>query len=135
MTTQLQSSRLAAADALLRALSGQNFARIASTMDTEAQLSALLPHGLREFRGPDEIEAAFTRWFGDLDEFELVEGEIDKVGPRLHLRWRARVRGERLGAGWFSVEQQAYADDDGADGRFSRMVLLCSGYCPEGGAR
>lgn len=120
---------------MLRALSGQNFARIASTMDSDAHLSALLPRGVREFRGPDEIEAAFARWFGDLDEFELVEGEIDKIGPRLHLRWRVRVRGERLGAGWFSVEQQVYADDDGADGRFSRMVLLCSGYCPEDAAR
>lgn len=134
MTTQLQASRISRAGAFIEALSRQDFARMSSALDSAVELTALLPPGLREFHGPAEVTAAFTHWFGEVDDFELAEGEVDRVGPRLHLRWRARVRAERLGEGWFAVEQQAYVDDD-ADGRFSRMVLLCSGYCPEDGAR
>ena len=36
-----------------------------------------------------------------------------------------------LGAGWFTVEQQAYADA-GEDGRIARLDLVCTGYRPEG---
>ncbi len=40
-------------------------------------------------------------------------------------------RAERLGTGWFTVEQQAYADTaDG--GRIARLDLLCTGYRPGG---
>jgi hypothetical protein len=55
---------------------------------------------------------------------------VGAVGDRLHLRWRLRLRAERLGTGWFIVEQQAYADT-GDDGRISRLDLLCTGYRPE----
>ena len=37
---------------------------------------------------------------------------------------------ERLGDGWFIVEQQVYADA-GDDGRIARLDLLCTGYRPE----
>ena len=43
----------------------------------------------------------------------------------------ARLRAERLGAGWFTVEQQAYADTD-EGGRIAQLDLLCTGYRPEG---
>jgi hypothetical protein len=33
--------------------------------------------------------------------------------------------------GWFTVEQQAYADTD-ESGRIARLDLLCTGYRPEG---
>ncbi|HEY4455709.1 MAG TPA: hypothetical protein VGN81_15460 [Pseudonocardiaceae bacterium] len=131
MTTTTSVPRLSAAGTFIEALAGQDFARMASTVDADTQLTALLPPGLREFTGPDAIAAAFTGWFGDVDEFELVEADIGKIGPRLHLRWRIRVRAAWLGAGSFVVEQQVYADE-GADGRLSRLALVCSGYCPDG---
>jgi len=80
--------------------------------------------------GARRDRATFARWFGDTDEFDLVEAVVGEVGARLHLRWRARLRAARLGDGWFVVEQQVYADTT-ADGRIARMSLLCSGYCPE----
>ena len=52
------------------------------------------------------------------------------IGTRLSLRWRLRLQAERLGPGWFVVEQQAYADI-GDDGRIERLSLLCSGYLAE----
>ena len=54
------------------------------------------------------------------------------MGGLLHLHWRLRLRAERLGAGWFTVEQQVYADTD-ESGRIARLDLLCTGYRPEGG--
>lgn len=52
------------------------------------------------------------------------------VGGRLHMRWRLRLRAARLGSGWFTVEQQVYADADGS-GRIARLDLLCTGYRAE----
>ena len=80
----------------------------------------------------EEIAGQFARWFGDTRDFELVEATLGEVGGRLQLRWRLRLRAERLGAGWFTVEQQAYADA-GEDGRIARLDLVCTGYRPEGG--
>ncbi|MGV9360611.1 hypothetical protein [Amycolatopsis sp. NPDC003731] len=114
----------------LDGLAAQDFARLASAFAGGAQLSALVPRGLREAQGAAEIQAVFTRWFGDTLAFELVAADVSRIGFRLHLRWRARLRAERLGDGWFVVEQQAFADTE-AGGRITRMSLLCSGYCPD----
>jgi hypothetical protein len=78
------------------------------------------------------IVKQFASWFGNTERFELVETTFGKVGGRLHLQWRLRLQAERLGSGWFVVEQQAYADtDDG--GRIAGLDLLCTGYRPEAG--
>ena len=80
---------------------------------------------------PRRSPAQFARWFGDTEDFELIEATVGEVGGRLHLHWRLRLQAERLGAGWFTVEQQAYADTaDG--GRIARLDLLCTGYRAEG---
>ncbi|MGW5742936.1 nuclear transport factor 2 family protein [Amycolatopsis sp. NPDC003861] len=115
----------------LDGLAAQDFTRLAAAFAGDAQLSALVPRGLREAHGADGIRATFTRWFGDTLAFELLSSGASEIGPRLHLHWRARLRAARLGDGWFVVEQQAFADT-GADGRITRMSLLCSGYCPDG---
>jgi hypothetical protein len=120
----------AVAGAFLDALAAQNFARVAATLDDAAHLSALLPHGLAAWDGPDQISAAFRRWFGEVDRFELVDAVIGAVGPRLHLRWRVRVQAEARGEGWLVIEQQVYADA-GSDGLLTRLALLCSGFHPE----
>jgi hypothetical protein len=73
----------------------------------------------------------FAGWFGDTGDFDLVEATVGEVGGRLRLRWRLRLRAERLGPGWFTVEQQAYAGT-AEDGRIARLDLLCTGYRPEG---
>jgi hypothetical protein len=119
------------AEVFLDGLATQDFARLASALAGDAHLSALVPRGLREARGADGIRATFTRWFGDTLGFELVSSGVSAIGLRSHLHWRARLRASRLGDGWFVVEQQAFADTD-ADGRITRMTLLCSGYCPDG---
>ncbi len=122
------------AGAFLEGLAAQDFPRMAETLDDDAHLRALVPVGLKEWHGPDEIIATFRRWFGDVEEFELVDALIGEVADRLHMRWRIRVRAQRHGEGWFVVEQQVYADA-GADGRIARLSLLCTGFRAETSSR
>ena len=123
--------QFALAGSFLEGLAAQDFAQLGGALAAGARLRALLPRGLREWTGAEAIAGQFARWFGDTEDFELVEATVGEVGGRLHLHWRLRLRAERLGAGWFTVEQQVYADTaDG--GRIVRLDLLCTGYRPEG---
>jgi hypothetical protein len=122
----------AAAGFFVEGLAAQDFAQLGGALAADACLRALLPSGLREWAGAEAIAHRFARWFGDTEDFELVEATVGEVGGRLHLQWRLRLQAERLGAGWFTVEQQAYADTD-ESGRIARLDLLCTGYRPEGG--
>jgi hypothetical protein len=124
--------QFARAGSFLEALAAQDFARMGGALAAHACLRALLPSGLREWAGADAIADRFAHWFGDTQDFDLVEATVGEVGGRLHLHWRLRLRAERLGAGWFTVEQQVYADAD-ESGRIARLDLLCTGYRPEGG--
>ena len=123
--------RPALAAAFLQGLADQDFATLGGARAADARLRALVPRGLREWTGGEAVAGRFARWFGDTEDFELVEATVGEVGGRLHLHWRLRLRAERLGAGWFTVEQQAYADTDDS-GRIARLDLLCTGYRPEG---
>jgi hypothetical protein len=120
------------AGAFLESLAAQDFAQLGGALAAGARLRALLPSGLREWAGAEIIADRFARWFGETEEFQLVDAAVSEVGGRLHLRWQLRLRAERLGPGWFTVEQQSYADTDG-DGRISQLDLLCTGYRPEAG--
>jgi hypothetical protein len=128
--TRSDAALFTVAGAFLDGLAAQDFSRIAATLDDAAHLSALLPRGLAEWDGPDQISAVFRQWFGEVDRFELVDAVIGGVGPRLHLRWRVRVQAEARGEGWLVIEQQVYADA-GPDGRLVRLSLLCSGFHQE----
>jgi hypothetical protein len=121
----------APAGSFLEGLAAQDFARLGGALTEDACLRALLPSGLREWAGAGAIVGVFARWFGDTEDFELIEATVGEVAGRLHLHWRPRLRAARLGPGWFTVEQQAYADTD-ASGRIARLDLLCTGYLPEG---
>ena len=122
--------RHAVAGTFLEGLASQDFDRLASRLSRDVHLRALVPSGLKEWDGAERVTATFRAWFGDVDDFELVDATVGEVGSRLHLRWRVRVQAERLGEGWFLVEQEAYADTDDED-RIQHLSLLCSGYCAE----
>ena len=118
------------AGTFLEGLAAQDFDRLASALSDDVHLRALVPPGLKEWDGAERVKATFTAWFGEVEEFELVDATVGEVGRRLTMRWRVRVRAEHLGKGWFVVEQQAYADT-GDDNRIQHLSLVCSGYCPE----
>ena len=115
------------AGSFLEGLAAQDFARLGGVLTADVRLRALLAGGFRELAGAEAIAAQFASRFGDTEDFEFVEGAVGEVGGRLRLHWLLRLRAERLGAGWFTVEQQAYADT-GDSGRIARLDLLCTGY-------
>ena len=116
----------------LDSLAAQDFPRLASALSDDAHLRALLPGEFRAWDGAERVTATFERWLGNTEEYELVDATVDAVGARLHLRWRAHLRAERLGDGWFVVDQEAYIDTD-ADDRICQLSLLCSGYVADEG--
>ena len=77
--------RPALAAAFLQGLADQDFDALVGTLAADARLRALLPKGLREWTGGEEIAGQFARWFGDTENFELVEATVGEVGGRLHL--------------------------------------------------
>jgi hypothetical protein len=121
----------APAESFVEGLAAQDFTELGGALAAGARLRALMPSGLREWSGAGAIADRFARWFGDTEDFEIMEASVGEVGGRLHLRWRLRLRAERLGGGWFTVEQQVYADID-ESGRITQLDLLCTGYRPEG---
>jgi hypothetical protein len=81
-----------------------------------------------ELHGPEEPAHAFSRWFGDLAEFSVLETTAGRVADRITMSWRCRLRWHDES---FSrvIEQRAYAKV--VDGRIAVMDLLCSGFRPE----
>ena len=118
----------------LEALAQRDFNRLAATLESNVRFRALLPPGPMEWQGPDAVIEAFRSWFGEPNEFELVDATVGEVGQRLHLSWRLRVRPAPfgIGDGWHVIEQQAYAD---AGDAIASLELLCSGFQPEAGRR
>ncbi|MDN5859368.1 MAG: hypothetical protein L0H84_12170, partial [Pseudonocardia sp.] len=102
--------QFAVAGTFLEGLAAQDFRRLGAALAADARLRALVPPGLKEWTGADEIAGQFAFWFGDTEQFDLVDASVGEVGGRIHLRWRLRLRAARLGDGWFTVEQQVYAD-------------------------
>jgi hypothetical protein len=119
--------QLSMADVFLGHLAAGDFDQLALLFEPDISLRALLPEGLHEWQGPERVSAAFAMWFGGVDELELVDATAGHLGPRLHLHWRARVRGGPFGDSSFVVEQHVYADR-GPSGRIQAMSMLCSGF-------
>jgi hypothetical protein len=114
----------------LEALSKRDFDELAATLGPNVRFRALLPPGPMEWHGPQDATEAFRSWFGEPDDFELVDASVGEVGGRLHLSWRLRVRPAPfgIGDGWHVIEQHAYAD---ADATIDSLDLLCSGFNAE----
>ena len=117
------------ARALLLGLLTQDFPAVRATLAPDAHLRALLPGGLREWRGADDVAGRFERWFGHTERFAAVASDVGEVGDRVRLRWRLRLEAERLGRGCFVVEQVAYCD--ASEQEIAHLDLLCTGYLAE----
>jgi hypothetical protein len=114
-------------EAFLDAIGRRDFSAIESLIADDARVRALLPGGPVELAGSAGAGAAFRRWFGDVEEFELLDTELGSVADRLRMSWRCRIRwaGEDFAR---MIEQQAYAKV--VDGRIAVIDMLCSGFRP-----
>jgi hypothetical protein len=116
--------------AFLEALANRDYRRMASTLGDSVQFRAMLPPGPKDWHGPDAVTEAFRSWFGAATEFEVVDATVGQVGHRLHLSWRIHLRPAPfgIGQGWYTIEQQAYAD---ASQTIEILDLVCSGFQPD----
>jgi hypothetical protein len=115
---------------LLEALAARDFTRMSDCFEAAATMRALLPPGLTECQGATQIAESLRSWFGDAEEFEVLDGTVGEVGGRLHVAWRIRLRPTPWGDdAWHLIEQQAYLR---AGERIDAIDLLCSGFMPDG---
>jgi hypothetical protein len=114
----------------LESFAKRDYRRMATTLAPAVRFRAMLPPGPADWTGPDEVCGAFASWFGDAEDFEVVDATVGEVGGRLHLSWRLRVRPAPfdIGDGWHVIEQQAYVD---AGDTIDAVDLLCSGFHAE----
>jgi hypothetical protein len=114
----------------LEALANRDYQRMATALSADVRFRAMLPPGPTDCEGSGAVSAVFGSWFGDAEEFELIDATVGEVGGRLHLSWRLRVRPAPfgIGDGWHVIEQHAYAD---AGDTIESLDLLCSGFRPD----
>lgn len=124
------SARWSVGGVFLEALTTRDYDQLASTLSSDVRFRAMLPPGAMDWSGADEVAGVFASWFGEAEDFELIDATVGEVGGRLHLSWRLRVRPAPfgIGDGWHLIEQQAYAD---ATETIETLDLLCSGFRPD----
>jgi hypothetical protein len=114
---------------LVEALAARDFTRMSECFGPGAIMRALLPPGLVECEGAAQIVGSVRSWFGDAEEFEVLDGTVGEVGGRLHVSWRLRLRPTPWGDdAWHVIEQQTFLQ---AGERIDSIDLLCSGFQPE----
>jgi len=59
---------------LLEALAARDFASFSDCFEPAATMWALLPSGPAEYRGAEQITERFEYWFGQAEEFEVLNG-------------------------------------------------------------
>jgi TusA-related sulfurtransferase len=111
----------------LECLAARDFDRLTALFAAGAQGRLLLPRGLVEVSGRDEIGGRFRGWFGAASSFEIRMSSEQRIGRRHRLSWL--IRAVREGDSVEFVEQNALLDL-GPDG-IERLDLLCSGFHPE----
>jgi hypothetical protein len=110
---------------LVQAIAALDPDAIAACFSPDVEFRALIPPGLREREGADEVAALISAWFADSTELDLVEFTTDEVGDRLGLGYR--FEGIEEGQPYV-VEQHLVCTVSGD--RIHRADLLCSGFRP-----
>ena len=110
----------------LEAFTRRDYDALASCLDPDVALRALVPRGPIAATGADAVRDRIAGWFGGADEFELVDAAIGQVGARTYLRWRVRMWNPTTGSR--IAEQHVFTR--GTD-RFDTLDLLCSGFHAE----
>jgi hypothetical protein len=113
---------------LLEALAARDFTRMSDCFEPAATMRALLPPGLVECVGATQIVENIRGWFGQAEEFEVLDRTISEVGGRLHVSWRLRLHPTPWGDdAWHVIEQHTFLQ---AGEHIDSIDLMCSGFQP-----
>ncbi|HTG47721.1 MAG TPA: nuclear transport factor 2 family protein [Actinomycetota bacterium] len=109
------------------AIAAKDARGLGELFDRQVGFRGLTPHEAFEAQDPDGvIEILLGSWFEPPDHVqEILEVRTDPVAGRVRLRYRLRVES---GGEQYLVDQQGYYD--AADGRITRMSLVCAGFQP-----
>jgi hypothetical protein len=111
--------------AFVDALAVRDYDAIESTLAPEVRFRALIPPGVREAASRSEARGYVQTWFGDADEFEIIERTIDTVGEVHHAGYRIHLREDGVR---YVVQQHVFATV--SDRGIETLDLMCSGFRP-----
>ena len=69
----------------LELLAARDFEHMTATFASDAYARFLLPHGLEEYAGRDNVVGRIKSWFGSASVFDLTSSSEETVGLRQRL--------------------------------------------------
>ena len=111
---------------LLDAIAALDYRRIEECFSDDTLLRVLTPGPLREFEGAADATGRFRFWFEPLEDFELLDGDVEEIADRFRIRYR--FRGRDPGKGWQLNEHTGYGKV--TDGRIVSLNVTCTGFRP-----
>jgi SnoaL-like protein len=113
------------AQRLVAAIAAQDATSIARCFAPDAEFRALIPAGLRERRGANDVGALIHFWFKDSTVLELRDQTAEVLGDRLLISYR--FTGIEEGKPYIVEQSLACVVSDGL---IQHASLLCSGFRP-----
>ncbi len=110
-------------DDWIQALAEKQLDRLEQFCHPEVVSRLLTPRHYFELDNAVDLVAKYHDWFDECTDLQVVETRVDRVGGRLGIFYRFRLRKRE---DWYVIEQQVYCTL--RDGRVERLHLLCSGF-------
>ena len=111
---------------LLDAIAARDYARIERCFAEDARVRVLTPRELRDHTTAVEAADRFRFWLERLEDFELIEGDVDEIADRVRVRYRFRGRDPEKG--WQLNEHTGYGKV--VEGGFAVLNVTCTGFRP-----
>ena len=111
------------AEAWIRSISEGELARLESLCEPRVNSRLLTPGQFTNLDRVADLVAKYKDWFESCTDFHLEASRIDRIGKRLGIFYRFRLRD---GGDWYRIEQQLFCNLKG--GRVQQLHLLCSGF-------
>lgn len=112
---------------LLDGIAARDFDAVAASFAPGASFRVLTPHKLREHSGAAEAADRFRAWFRAMEDFELLDSDVERIADRVRIRWHTRGRDQDKG--WQENEHTGYAELD-ERGQIVALNVSCAGFRP-----
>ncbi len=113
------------ASAFLNALLRRDFDQVKRTLAPKVRFRALVPSGIREAQGADEATNWLRTWFGNSEDFQVLDSGVEEFAGRSHLWYRFALTREGRPT---VVGQEGFCDTTTSG--ITDLALVCSGFRP-----
>jgi hypothetical protein len=111
---------------LLDAIATRDFDRIRGCFAADAAFAVLTPHRLRTHATAGEAAERYRFWLERLEEYELLDGDVEEIADRVRVRYRFSGRDPEKG--WQVNEHTGYGTVAGDC--FLTLNVTCTGFRP-----